>query len=722
LGAIVCAGGGGKRGAEGDCGGCIRKIFEELHSQGMKGIIMRIRKIHVQNFRNLRNVCVYPSKTTVIVGENDSGKSNFLYSLRLLLDPFADRLRFDLSELDICDLAKRNGDFWFSILIEIGDLQKHIEVETCFKERISQDGDETFVMLEGKYEKGDDGEYGFNVRVLSPAGRHNDPIPMKPRMYRAIPLYYLDALRDASRDLRASGRSVLGQLIDDMDFSDVEGEVQSHLHNANLALDKGKGVNALAGGISSQLTQLIPGGQGNVKLTVNDEDTLSIKRSIRLSIQKSPTSGLSDILRHGTGLQNLTVVALFRHKVANSNMGVPILAIEEPEAHLHPHAQRRLFSDLALTDAPVVITTHSTAIIKNADPTSIILFRTIGDSTTSFQLNKTSLEDSDRTNLAQLVRGGRSELFFARAIILVEGESELISLPAFAHELGCDLDREGISLIDAGSNNFAYILKSCGTNQFSIPIVITYDTDVLENDNGLLKEAYKAGLIDKATRDSWDKIPGKTHKMVRKEVLDKLGWFGAEECYEEEVCKNGYINTVLKAIDDADPENHSDTRALQAFIEGKNLTINPQSITAFIKKRNTLKIPVAREVASTAKTIKKIPFCYANAIRKAILLSRGGILVDDFFEQRAYSAGFRDVIFEFLQGQGVINVFQEFINTQQISIPALGLSRFFTETEVGLAIRSNLKETLVNAVEICGCKDYADHIRTSDFPPIQGQV
>lgn len=471
---------------------------------------MRIRKIYVRNFRNLKDVCIYPSKTTIIVGENDAGKSNFLYALRLLLDPQADRLRLDISEADICDEARKNGDFWFSILIEIGDLQKHVDIETCFKERISQEGDETFATIEGKYEKDDAGEYGFSVKLLSPAGRHNDPIPMKSRMFRAVPLHYLDAERNADRDLRASGRSVLGQLISGVDFSDVEGDVQAYLHSANDSLNKGKDVNALSSGISSQLTQLVPGGQSRVKLTVNDEDPLAIRRGLRISVEKTPSSGLSDISRHGTGLQNLTLIALFRHRVASGQFGVPILAVEEPEAHIHTHAQRRLFRDLDSTNTPVIITTHSTAIVKNADPLNLVLFRSIGALTKPFQLDRNSIGVDDLANLAQLVRGGKSELFFARSIIIVEGESELITLPAFANALGCDFDREGISLIEAGGNNFAYILRSCSPNQFSIPCVVIYDSDVIAQENKLLKEACKAGLIDKGARDSYDKVAGKT--------------------------------------------------------------------------------------------------------------------------------------------------------------------------------------------------------------------
>ena len=180
---------------------------------------MRLRRISIRNFRNLRDVTVTATNPTVIIGENNAGKSNFLYALRLLFDVNAERLRLDLSPADICSQAARDGENWFSVTIEIGDLQKHVELEACFKERLSADGAETFVTVEGKYSKDDNGDFVFQARVLPPDGRASEAIFVTRRMANLLPLYFLDAIRDAGRDTRATGRGVMAQLLSDVSYS-----------------------------------------------------------------------------------------------------------------------------------------------------------------------------------------------------------------------------------------------------------------------------------------------------------------------------------------------------------------------------------------------------------------------------------------------------------------------------------------------------------------------
>lgn len=677
---------------------------------------MKINKINITNFRNLKDISISPSHTTVIVGENNVGKSNFLHALRLIFDPLADRLRLDLTEADINDDARKNKELFFIITIEVGDLQKHIDIEAVFKDRISEikETKETFVSIEGKYEKNREGDYAFTVTVLPPEGRSNDPQRMTQRMYKTLPLFFLEATRDAGHDTRATGRNLLAQMLDDVDFSDVQEDVQNALREANNALSSGKDVSQLTDGISTQLTQLTPGGQSQIKLSVSDEDPMNIRRNFRLGFQKSAAQDLSDLLRQGTGLQNLALIAMFRHRVSSSKTGSPILAIEEPEAHLHPHAQRRLYKELDNIASPVFITTHSPALVKYANPMGLVLFRTENDIANAYQLKPEKIVDADKKNLEQLMRGGRAELFFARSMIIVEGQSELIVLPGFAKVMGCDLDRDGVSLVEAGNNNFSFILNSCNSSNFSIPSVVIYDTDDIRSGNGLLKEAFKAQLIERESVNIAEGLSSDNQYKQRKAVLDGIGWFGAVECLEEEICANGFMDVVLEIIKKTDPEHHSDQQAFECFLNGS--PISPKLVSAFIKQRNTLKIPVAKGIYNEVLEIGRVPPIYENAIRKAVLLSQRGLIVDEYFEARACSAGFKNLILAFFREKYLFDRYTARCEEKYIGIPTpTQINQFIKQDDFPNEYRNELKDRIATAIESCGCSDFTKNVYSVHF-------
>ena len=386
---------------------------------------------------------------------------------------------------------------------------------------------------------------------------------------------------------------------------------------------------------------------------------------------------------------------------------------------MHPHAQRRLYRDLCQINVPTIITTHSPALVKYADPSSLIILRSdTPNEVLAYQLSST-FQSENKKQLSQLMRLDGAEVFFSRVIIAVEGDSELIVLSAFAEQLGCDLDRDGISILNVGSkDNFEPILRAFTDSELAVKCVVIYDQDDLKNGPSLVKQAYKLGLVSQDAYQSCRKSSSTAFQDRVSLLSYKIGWFGAKECFEEVVAQSGYLNTMIQAIKDKDKVNCSDYKALKKYLSDNNLALDTNSLVKFIKDkdRNDLKVPMAHAVADAVQTTNNVPDCFASAIRHATLLSEGGIIVDEHFEERACAAGFKKIFLKLLEYEGLTANFETLTDEKPQLSETQHFQSFFSCTDEGRAIRDKARPAIADAVDNVGCSMFADSIRNATFP------
>ncbi len=189
-----------------------------------------------------------------------------------------------------------------------------------------------------------------------------------------------------------------------------------------------------------------------------------------------------NISLNGLGYSNLYyIAAVLGDLKADKSIRYRLLIIEEPEAHLQPHFQvlmLRFLRDVAAGSNPVqvLVTTHSPILASRAAPASLTPIRCADG-----KIHASPVVQSQGSPEAQRVRqyldATRSELFFARRLLLVEGDAELLALPSLARVLGLKLDDAGVSVVSAAGLNFEIFIPFVRADVLGVPVAILTDGD-----------------------------------------------------------------------------------------------------------------------------------------------------------------------------------------------------------------------------------------------------
>lgn len=200
--------------------------------------------------------------------------------------------------------------------------------------------------------------------------------------------------------------------------------------------------------------------------------------------------GLKDIINPGLGsLNRLYMATELLNLKRNSWNGVKLCLVEELEAHLHPQAQMKVINKLLQCsekdNIQFILTSHSPNLTSKLPIENLIYCHK--ESCYPMGKNFTNLDEDDYKYLQKFLDVTKSNLFFAKGLIFVEGWSEEIFLPSFAKVLKNngiitkDLTEAGVSIINVGNLAFlryAKIFQRKDNTAIDIPIALITDSDV----------------------------------------------------------------------------------------------------------------------------------------------------------------------------------------------------------------------------------------------------
>jgi putative ATP-dependent endonuclease of the OLD family len=451
---------------------------------------MFLRQVTVENFRGIEKVTVDLDETTVLIGENNCGKTSVIDALRLSLDKVLARRGNPFDDYDHRLVAKES---------QPGDAGKMI-VTLVFAEGKPDQWDEEVVQaLADVVVLTDDNRRMVTLRVtcnfdgtandfvsewefLDPKGvRLGSTRSQQPKnlyeLHKLCPMFYLSALRDAEREFRPRSAWWSRLLRNPSMSAEVRAELEQELGNLNERILE-------AEPRLQKIRDTLAKAQGVVELSKTDAVGIeAIPARVwdiltRAQVVVGGTSGASlPLQRHGSGTQSLSVIFLFEAFLSvilegdNGKHCSPVLALEEPEAHLHPCAIRSLSSTINGFPGQKIIATHSGDLIAEINLLSIRRFHRVGGKIEVRRLKPASLQADDLRKVHFHILKTRGELLFARCWLLGEGVTEYWVLSETAKLMGIDLERHGIRIVpyrQVEADTFAKIANDLGIGWFCL--------------------------------------------------------------------------------------------------------------------------------------------------------------------------------------------------------------------------------------------------------------
>jgi len=441
---------------------------------------MKIASISINNFRSIKKEVIrFPeSGVLALVGPNNAGKSNVLRAVENIL-----------------------GESWFSG--EKAELNDHFMKDNNNVIQIEISFTNGWKVCFSSSEKWP--EYFDNNKKIT---SWNIPLGSKGSVKEDFPCTFLPANRDLAKNMQFRSYELMGKIAKAFNEK-IEEQTKTNLKTKfdeiMLELDSIEGFSNFKKDFANYFNELQSDSPYKLKVDFKAFSPLNYFKTINILANDSSVNSEFDIdpVELGEGNKSLMLFALIRSYAKNfKHDATGILAVEEPEIYLHPQARRHLYQVFKEivdgSNIQIIYTTHSPDFLSTEEFSSIGLVskdsvegtkvktiteqELVGFSVKSgVPANKTSVnnikEFYSTTSDSKLNEG-----FFAKHLILVEGDTEELCLPLLLERLGLKYYSSGISIIGVeGKNQIPKYWRLFKT--FGIKVSVVFDSDAQGNEN-----------------------------------------------------------------------------------------------------------------------------------------------------------------------------------------------------------------------------------------------
>lgn len=452
-----------------------------------------IDTVRVAGFRGIKSVEISLPRITVLIGTNNAGKTSLLKALHLSLGDYSrylseEDLHIGNDEKSASEIlvdiriisVNANGDriqaFNEEWATEFGDKIKseangnqYVAIRTLSKPNLTKGGFDTTRFSLEKWPVYDDWQTE-KIKLT----------PLRSR-FLSMPFISIEAQRDIHQELKEKS-SFVGKVLSGIEYNQADvTALELQIKSIN---DEAVNKSSVLQSLKTHLGKLNRSfqGNGNAEITPFPKKIRDLSKHFSVHFGES-IGGIFSMEYHGMGTRSwasmLTVKSFTDLMAAKHEEEVepffPIVAAEEPEAHLHPNAQKTLYYQLADSKGQLIISTHSPYLAAMSNQYEL---RCLQKSSAGINVCQLSLEfgTEEYRRLQREIIHSRGEILFSKALILCEGETEEQALPILFKKYFCFEPFElGVNIIGVGGSGKKYLPFLTFAKDFSIPVFIFSD-------------------------------------------------------------------------------------------------------------------------------------------------------------------------------------------------------------------------------------------------------